>query len=815
MRIRIKVKNKNKKKTVRAPQAPPAVAWRHYAAIGSLALMSTAAAAPVLAAPPNQATGRTPAAANASASLPVARFEIAAGALGESIAAFERTSGWKVAIPDERMRSLPGKAVTGAMSSARALQQLLAGTGLTFEMREAMSAVLKVDAVRSSVEVTDRAPLASPRYTEPLRNLPQTITVIPKQVIEQQGATSLTEALRNVPGITITAGEGGAAAGDNLTLRGNSARNDIFVDGVRDLNPQSRDPFNLEQIEVTKGPTSAITGRGSAGGAINLISKGPGISRMIGGSLALGNADTRRATIDLNTPLTRLGLGDRTALRFNGLVHNAGVAGRNAVKSDRWGLAPSLATGLGTPTRITLGYYKLKQDNVSDYGIPWVPATNNALAAFRDKPAPVPRETFYGFRHRDREVLNQDMGTAKFEHDFSDNLQLRSQLRIGESGRNSIASPPRFAGNDTTVINREMRSWVAQDRIVDSQTDVRASFKTGGIEHNLVTGLAFTGERNSRINRTAPNSPTTLLNPNPDDIYTGLITTSPNLGKISGNTQSLWAFDTAKLGRHWEATGGLRWEHFNVEGVSTTPAPVAQDVKFASLRGGLIYKPTQTGSIYTSYGSSVSPSLEGLSYNTANTAIPPEKTYTTEVGTKWEVAGTRLLLSGALFQVKKDNARTPALLPTDPPQVLAGRQVSQGLELSASGGITRSLRVLGAYTLIDARIRSSNTATEVGRKFQNTPRHSASVWLTYSARKLTLGLGPRFMGKRYGNNTNTRFVDSYYTVDTMASYQVNRHLDIRFNISNVNDAYYFERLGGGHLIPGPSRYALLSTNVRF
>jgi catecholate siderophore receptor len=764
-------------------------------------------------------SAQTPSAANArqpqDASLPVGRFDIPAGALADAIAVFEQVSGWKVEIPNEKMRTLATQGVTGVLPAGQALKQVLDGTGLRYRMGGSTRAILAFEEAVFSVDVNERAPLSSPRYTEPLRNLPQTITVIPKTVIEQQGATSLADVLRNVPGMTITAGEGGAPAGDNLTLRGNSARNDIFVDGVRDLSPQSRDPFNLEQVEVTKGPTSAITGRGSAGGAINLISKGPGMSRIIGGSLMLGNADTRRATVDINAPLAKLGLGERTAFRFNGLIHNAGVAGRNVVENDRWGLAPSLAFGLGTPARLTLGYYKLKQNNISDYGIPWVPATNNALVAYRDKPAPVPRDTFYGFRDRDRENLNQDTGTVKFEYDFNDSLQLRTQLRIGESGRNSIASPPRFASVDSTVINREMRSWIAQDRIIDNQTDLRASFKTGAIQHTLVTGAAFTGESNTRINRTAPNSPTTLLNPNPDDIYTGVITTTPFVGKIDANTQSVWAFDTAKFGKHWEATGGVRWEHFDVNGVSTTPAPVAQDVKFASLRAGLIYKPTQYGSIYASYGTSVSPSLEGLSYNTSNTAIPPEKTYTTEVGSKWEVAGSRLLLTGALFQVKKDNARTPALLPTDPPQVLAGRQVSQGLELSASGGITRSLRVLASYALIDARISSSNNPVEVGRKFQNTPRNSASVWITYTARKLTLGVGPRFMGMRYGNNTNTRFVDSYSTVDAMASYRVSRQLDLRFNVSNLNNTYYFERLGGGHLIPGASRYAMISTNFHF
>lgn len=743
-------------------------------------------------------------------SLEVRRISIPAGPLADALAEFQRLTGWTIEIPDARMATLPTKAVSATLPVKEALQRLLAGTGLSFSMTGPNTARLSFEAVRGSIDVVERTPVSSPRYTEPLRNLPQTITVIPKEIIEQQGATSLAEVLRNVPGMTMTAGEGGAPAGDNLTLRGNSARNDIFVDGVRDLSPQSRDPFNLESVEVTKGPTSAITGRGSAGGAINLVSKAPMLRRYVNGSVALGNADTRRANFDVNAPIAQ-----RTALRLNGMIHDAGVPGRNTVKNDRWGLAPTLAYGLGTPTRLTLGFYKLKQDNISDYGIPWVPATNNALAAYRDKPAPVPRETFYGFQDRDREVLNQDTATFKVEHDFSDTLNLRSQLRFGNAGRNSIATPPRFASTDSTAITREMRSWIAKDRIWDSQTDIRAQATTFGIRHSIVSGVALTNERNTRVTRTAANSLTTLLNPNPADIYTGAITSSPYVGRITGNTQSVWLFDTAKFGQHWEATGGARWEHFDVNGVSTTPAPVAQNVKFASLRSGLIYKPTQSGSIYGSYGTSISPSLEGLSYSTSNTAIPPERTYTTEVGTKWDVAGNRLLLTGALFRVAKDNARTPGLLPTDPPQVLAGRQVSQGVELSASGAITRSLRILGSYTLIDARIRHSNTPAEVGRTFQNTPRNAASTWLTYTNRRLTLGLGPRFVGRRFGNNANTRQVPSYRTVDAMASYRINNHLDLRVNVSNLNDAYYFERLGGGHLIPGASRYALVTTNFHF
>ena len=248
------------------------------------------------------------------------------------------------------------------------------------------------------------------------------------------------------------------------------------------------------------------------------------------------------------------------------------MAGRDVVKNDRWGIAPTLAFGLGTTTRFTLGYYKLKQDNISDYGIPWIPATNNALAEYRDQPAPVPRNTFYGFRDRDREVLNQDTGTVKFERDFSrvNAVTHATALRTGRTqlngntaalcGQRYHCDQPRAA-----FLGCKGPHLGQPDRPAHAIPDVRASAILWS------PAAAFTNEQNTRINRTGPNSPTTLLNPNPDDIYTGVIVTSPFVGDLTGNTQAVWAFDTAKLGNHWEATGGLRWERFTVDGVSTVP----------------------------------------------------------------------------------------------------------------------------------------------------------------------------------------------------------------------------------------------------
>ncbi len=740
-------------------------------------------------------------------------FNIPAGTLESVLLAFQKSSGLQVVIPNDAMRELASPGVVGRYSPEQALREILRGTGISYRFSDKRTAILEIYAGTEQVEVRDesRVVLSSTKYTEPLLDTPQTINVISKEVMEEQGATTLRDVLKNVPGLTITAGEGGNPAGDNLTLRGFSARNDIFIDGVRDLSPQSRDPFNLEQVEVVKGPGSAFTGRGSTGGSINLLNKTPGLRRSFAGTLDFGTDSTRRATADINVPI-----GDSVAFRLNLLGHHSGVAGRDVVKFERWGAAPSLTFGLGKPTRATISYYKLKQDNISDYGIPWVPVTNNALVEFRDRPAPVPRDTFYGLRDRDFERLNSDLVTFRFEHDFNDGLSLRNQLRYANSSRDSIATPPRFANNNSTAINREMRSWQTEDKVWDNQTDFIARFSTGKVEHALVTGMDFTRENNTRGTRTAGNMLTTLLNPNPDDVFTGPITVSPIVGDVTANSQALYLFDTAKLGEKFELNGGLRWDRFDADGISTTGTPVSRVDRMLSVRAGMVFKPRPEGTIYGSYGTSLNPSLEGLSYNTANTVIDPEKTYTVEAGSKWGFFNSRVLLSGAIFRVEKLNARTPGVLPGDPPQVLEGKQRVDGAELSLEGNLTKAWQVLAGYTLLDTATVDSNNPAELGKELVNTPRNSFNVWSTYSLRSgFHFGGGARFVDRRFGNTINTRFVDAYWTFDAMASYPISKHVDLKLNLYNLTDKFYFDRIGGGHIVPGPGRVAMLSTSFRF
>jgi len=805
--VKIRVKSRNKSRCGHARSATP---WLATTALVACATLGGRAVPAAVAQGGDDAPG-APAPAGGAGSRPVQAFAIAPGPLSDVLAAFQRATGWSVTVADDAVRSVQSPGVDGVLTAEQALRRIVAGTGVTCRLTGPEAVTLDLRREESIVVTARVSGVSSPKYTEPLRNVPRSITVVPRAVIEEQGATTLREVLSNVPGITMVAGEGGTPAGDNLTIRGFSARNDVFVDGVRDIGPQTRDPFDLEQVEVAKGPGSVFSGRGSAGGTINLVSKSPAGANAARGSVALGTDQTRRLTTDLDRAVGR-GVG----LRLNAMFHEAEVAGRADVTNQRWGVAPSAAFGLGSPTRLTLSYFHLSQDNLSDYGVPWVPATNSVLAAYRDQPAPVPRDTFYGLTERDHEETRSDLATTRFDHDFSPRLSLRSQLRYGRSTRDSIATPPRFASNDSTLVNRELRSWITEDEIWDEQTDLTLHAQAAGIDHALVTGLAVTHESNIRKLRTGTNMPTTLLNPDPSDHYTGVITPGTAVGDVAAKTASLYAFDTAKIGPKWELTGGLRYDYFDADGVTTVPAPVSEVESMLSFRVGAVYKPRRSGSIYAAYGTSLNPSLEGLSYNTANTAIEPEKTYTAEVGSKWDLLGARLSLTAAVFRVNKTNARTPGVLPDDPPQVLQGRQRVDGAELGVIGMVTPRWKVFAAYTFLDGEVVKSNTPAEVGHVLANTPRNSLSLWTTVQTPwKVGLGGGARYTDARYANTTTSRHVEPYWILDAMATVPLTRRLDLQFNVYNLTDEYYFDRLGGGHVVPGPARRALLTTNVKF
>ena len=749
---------------------------------------------------------------------PVFRFDIPAGTLDEVLAAFRRVSGLQVQVPAAMTTGIHSAGVKGDYTAEHALSALLTGTGVAYRL-EGEGAVLELR-LTETVDVSARVVQpASPRYTAPLRDIPQTITVVPQAVIGEQVATTLRDVLRNVTGISIQAGEGGVPAGDNLSIRGFSARTDVFIDGVRDFGGYSRDPYNVEQVEVSKGPASSFAGRGSTGGSVNLVSKFARAGEARTASLGFGSDAYKRGTVDLNQPITS-GSG---AARLTAMFTDTDTPGRDEVTGRRWGVSPSLAFGLGTPTRFTVAYSHLDQDNQPDYGLPWVPAnTNPELAAYSDQAPPVDFANYYGLTTRDYEDTRTDLATARLERDLGSAYTLRAIARYGRTRRDSVITAPRFASvNTSTDLNRQLQSRDMTDGIAIGQIDSIARFATGTVEHSVAFGFEAARETSENFLRSGPNAPLAdLYEPDTDAPYPGPITRTGAINDGTADSLAAYAFDTARLGQRWQVSAGVRWDRFDVSydqtAVNGALTTLERDDDMVSGRFGVVYKPAPTASIYAGFGTSFNPSAEGLTLTPATVAVEPEKARSYELGTKWDVASSRLSLTAALFRTEKTNARTPGINPGDPPTVLDGRQKVDGFEVGATGQITRGWSVFSGYTFMDSEVLESNTPAEVGKPVSNTPRHSFSLWTTVDLPwRLEVGGGAWYVGDRTNNNSAQRTAPGYWVIDATAARPIGRHLTLRVKGSNLADESYIDRVGGGHFVPGPGRSVLLMADVGF
>jgi catecholate siderophore receptor len=660
---------------------------------------------------------------------------------------------------------------------------------------------------------------SSPKFSEPLRDTPQSITVVPRQLMSDQGVTTLRDALRNVSGISISAGEGGSQ-GDNLTLRGFSARNDIFLDGMRDFGSYYRDPFNFDQIEVLKGPASVMFGRGSTGGVLNQVSKTPELGEFIGGSLGFGTDLTKRATLDYNTPIEPLGQG--TAFRLNLMGNDAEVAGRDAARNGRFGVAPSLTLGLGTDTRVNFSYFHQSEDDVPDYGVPWL----------FDRPAPVDRENFYGFENHDFLKTGVDIGTIRLEHDFSQAFSLRNQLRYANYDRSAQITEPRIAAGATPSTPLEaidvVRNQIAvksTETFLQDQLDLTGKFSTGFIDHSLVGGLEVGRETSDPTRFTWTGVPgTSLLSPDEEDNFAGERTIRSQV-KTTATTLGLYAVDTLKLSDHWEVMGGFRYDHFDVsyrESVAGLSLDHVDDLP--SWRAGIVYKPLRNGSIYFNYGTSFNPSAESLSLSRSNEGLDPESNVTFELGTKWDLLSEHLSLRGALFRSFKSNARE-----TDPNDsnfaVLAGEQKVDGFEIEAAGKLTDNWRVFAGYTFMKSEVAGSKLRPEtVGQPLANVPENMFTLWTTYQLpHGFEIGGGPRYVDSRTASSTSPfdpvtgelKEVPDYWVLDAMLKYRVTDNIELQLNVYNIADHFYYDQVHPGHVVPGAGRSALLSANFRF
>lgn len=700
--------------------------------------------------------------------------------------------------------------------------------------------------IEAEGQVYNPSRLLNFKYTEPVRNIPQTITVIPKTVIEDRGAFSLRDVLRNTPGISMQAGEGGGGLpGDSLSIRGFSSRSDFFLDGMRDYGAYNRDPFNTEQVEVAKGPSSTTGGRGTTGGSINMASKmaNPQSSNL--STFSYGSSNLYRGTVDVNEPL-----GEHVALRLNGMFHHNDTPGRDEVGQERYGIAGSLAFGLETDTRFTLNYQRVEENNTPDYGIPWVPTNNTlpwtgggaGLAGYPDQPTPVSYDTWYGLKGVDYEHVQNDTITGIFEHDISKTLRFRNATRYSRTHRDSIYTAPRFrdltagaAVQYSDALNRQMQRRQMTSEVFSNQTNLTADFDTGVLKHTFLAGLEFYWERQLNANASGIASVTNVFDPSVNNRPSG----TPNNGDLAGggipglpgaveshlDTIAIYLFDTVKIGRHWEISGGIRYDHMEAESrdVGGAQGFTNSDDLF-SWKAGLVYKPVDYGSIYFGFGTSFNPTIDGavstgLGATVATAALDPEQSRNYELGTKWDLLEERLSLTAALFRSEKTNSRT-----TDAAGLtsLGGNQVVQGIELGASGSIAKSWQVFTGYAFMQSETKASSNANEVGQVLSNAPKHSFNLWTTYNVlESLQVGFGAQYVGYRTNGTSNAagtnsvRTAPAYWSLDAMVSYQVNDKLSLRLNIYNLANERYIDRVGGGHFVPGPGRSAALTASVKF
>lgn len=689
----------------------------------------------------------------------------------------------------------------------------------------------------------------SPEFVAPLVDTPRSVTIIPQQIIEQTNAMSLQDILRTSPGITFGAGEGGQPLADRPFIRGQSSGNNVFVDGIRDSGGQQREVFNLEQVEVVKGPDAVYSGRGSGGGSINLSSKTPRLTDFTRLSLGVGTDGYLRGTIDQNWSL-----GETAGLRLNLMGAEGDVPGRESVDYDRWGLGLSLAAGLDTPTTATFSYYHLDSNQMPDYGIPLF--TKIGVRTTESGVLDVPYDSFYGLEARDYLTNTVDTLTFDVTHRLGEAATLRNVMRWSQTLNDYVVTNPGDGGRIDTGgvvlvggeywMKRGTKSRWNPTETIANVTDLSGRITTGGLVHSYDLGLELAREDNDNASYTVTTASgsacpapltgfdcTRVYDPNPQDPWTGTITRGLISSAVT-DTVALYALDSIEIGDRFVVNLGVRYDDYSVEGRNASgsvTAPVytavGGDWDFVNYQVGLVYKPTEDSSLYASYATSATPPTLSAGDQSTGGAVgtellDPEETESFELGGKINLFDDRLALSGAAFFLKRENAQiqvSPGVFEQ------AGEAEVKGIELGVSGNITREWQVFGGYTWMDSELVSgAYNNVNVGDPLANTPEHSFSLFSTYRVTpKLNLGGGVYYVSDSFGGNqggagggANRVFAPEYTRVDLFASYDLTETASLQLNVQNAGDEEYILRTNGVHHADvAPARQAILTLNLRY
>jgi len=654
-----------------------------------------------------------------------------------------------------------------------------------------------------------------------LRDIPQSVSVVKKELIQSQNAFSLRDALKNVSGLTIAAGEGGRT-GDSITLRGFAASSDQYLDGVKDNGQYNRDTFFIERAEVLKGASSILFGRGATGGVINQVAKKPTGKTGITGGFTYGLYDFKRTSLDAESAYKDL------SARLNFMYQDAGSF-RDYNSTNRWGIAPSFALKLTPDTDLSLNLLHQEEEGVFDYGVPM----------YKGRPADVPINTFYGFA--DNRLMDTDVNvaTVALTHRFNSDFSVKNSVRVGEYERKYLTHL--FSGAATgsglnATINRTQALRLNTQENVYNQTDFVFKKPLLGFNNTLMFGSEFGWEdydfksKNSfRANGTTTTFPISIFNPVSArstailaDDFSGVLATDR---ATHAQTYAGYVLDQFEITPEWKLLAGTRYDVFEAQqedrlGVANFESSVDQ----WSPRGGIVWQPTKAQSYYFSYGKSFNPSAESLSLSANNVNLPPEQNHNYEIGAKLDFFDNRLSATAALFRLEKTNARTTS--PLDPNlQILSGEQRTDGFELGLAGEILPRWDVSVTYAYLDAEITKSNS-TAVGsvsgltKSFQgmtstNVPEHSGVAWTSY---RLTdnweIGGGVFYATDRYADSVNEAVLPGYARLDAVVAYH-QKHYDVQLNVFNLTDTVYYESGQQNSALPGTPVTGQLSVNFKY
>lgn len=685
------------------------------------------------------------------------------------------------------------------------------------------------------------------RLPADLKDIPQSVTVINQALMQSQGATSLATALRNVPGLTIGAAEGGTI-GTNINLNGFSARTDLYLDGARDRAQYFRDTFALDSVEVLMGPSSMLFGRGSTGGVINQVTKKPSLTPAGEVSVSASTTGLVRSTVDVNRPLS-----DTSAFRISAMGQGGDATTRDQTQLQDYGIAPSLKFGIGTPTQVTLSALVQHNRDMADYGV----------QALNGRPVAVDRNNAYGFSD-DRTISDIGAFGATVLHKLTPTSSIRNQTQFNQVTTDARETAPQALGTlgargfsaftgGTTAVPAAVFStvpldqvWVRQqshDRVIHDKsffnlTEYNAKFDTGSIKHSFLAGFEFGRDtysnqayyRNGNCGGVALNpatgtsgyaSCTPLLYPIEISSPASAPSRPGNLATANATTVAGYVNDTLELSPQFKLVAGVRQDNYRASINNTVTSANAlafmgQTVNFTSVRGGGIWQPTPEQSYYVSYSTSFNPSLEQLTSTTGSTQpLPPQKNKAYELGGKWDLNNGDLSLTAAAFQIKQTNARSQN---SDGTYVATGTVRVNGARAGVAGRVTDKLQLFGAYTHLDATIIDGIAPGTLGKTPANTPKDAASIWAVYAITpEWEIGGGATYSAKRFANNTDLVQVGSYTRFDATLAYHQPKY-DIRLNLFNLFNRYYYDALipsDGGRAVPGSGRSATVTLNYRF